>query len=66
MVGITNQLSIEDLYNIHKEKLELEWVAGQQGAKHAIIHDDEPPSTKKKTNNTQKKATAEDDGTNAC
>ncbi|MCZ6803803.1 MAG: HPr(Ser) kinase/phosphatase [Proteobacteria bacterium] len=55
MAGITNQLSIEDLYNIHHEKLKLEWVAGQQGAKHAIIRDEEPPpeqkTSKKKTSN---------------
>lgn len=41
MAGLTNQLSIEDLYNIHCEKLRLEWIAGKQGAKHAIIRDDE-------------------------
>jgi HPr kinase/phosphorylase len=47
MAGLTNQLSIEDLYNIHHEKLQLEWIAGQQGAKHAIIRDEEPPPEKK-------------------
>lgn len=47
MVGITNQLSIEDLYNIHKDKLDLEWIAGQQGAKHAIMREEEPASTSK-------------------
>jgi HPr kinase/phosphorylase len=40
MAGLTNQLSIEDLYNIHRDKLKLEWAAGQQGAKHAIIRDE--------------------------
>ena len=54
MAGITNQLSIEDLFNIHREKLMLEWVAGQQGAKHAIVRGDEQTAetlkkTKKKT-----------------
>jgi HPr kinase/phosphorylase len=44
MTGLTNQLSIEDLYNIHRDKLKLEWIAGQQGAKHAIIRDDEQTS----------------------
>jgi HPr kinase/phosphorylase len=47
MPGLTNELSIEDLYTIHHEKLELEWVAGQQGAKHAIIRDEQLPPTKK-------------------
>jgi HPr kinase/phosphorylase len=41
MTGLTNQLSIEDLYNIHRDKLKLEWIAGQQGGKQAIIRDDE-------------------------
>jgi HPr kinase/phosphorylase len=47
MAGITNQLSIEDLYEIHREKLELKWIAGQQGAKHAIIREEDPPPAKK-------------------
>ncbi|GJM05742.1 MAG: HPr kinase/phosphorylase [marine bacterium B5-7] len=47
MPGLTNELSIEDLYNIHHEKLELDWVAGQQGAKHAIIREEQPPPIKK-------------------
>lgn len=52
MPGLTNELSIEDLYSIHHEKLELEWVAGQQGAKHAIIREEQaaPTTSKKKTN----------------
>jgi HPr kinase/phosphorylase len=41
MPGLTNQLSVEDLFNIHRDKLKLEWVAGQQGDRHAIIRDDE-------------------------
>ncbi len=55
MVGITNQLSIEDLYTIHKEKLDLEWISGQQGAKHAIIRE-EFPTQKKKTRSKKKTA----------
>ncbi len=55
MVGITNQLSIEDLYNIHKDKLDLEWIAGQQGAKHTIIREEEPAPTAK--NRGKKKTT---------
>lgn len=62
MVGITNQLSIEDLYNIHKEKLELEWVAGQQGSKHAIVREEEPlPQKKSGKKKTNKKKTAPKD-----
>jgi HPr kinase/phosphorylase len=45
MAGLTNQLSIENLYNIHRDKLKLEWVAGQQGGKHSIIRDDEVTTT---------------------
>lgn len=32
-----NQLTIEDLYNIQHEKLELEWIAGQQGIRRQIL-----------------------------
>jgi HPr kinase/phosphorylase len=41
MTGLTNQLSIEDLYNIHRDNLELEWIAGQEGGKLATIRDEE-------------------------
>ncbi len=41
MPGLTNQLNVEDLFNIHRDKLKLEWLAGQQGGKNAIIRDDE-------------------------
>ena len=63
MVDITNQLSIEDLFNIHKEKLQLEWVAGQQGAKHAIVRGEEPTVVKKKTKRktTKKKSSKQND-----
>ena len=61
MAEITNQLSIKDLYNMHHEKLKLEWVAGQQGARHAIIRDEDPPpeqkTSKKKTSNKNKQNT---------
>jgi HPr kinase/phosphorylase len=61
MPGLTNQLSIEDLYNIHHEKLGLEWIAGQQGAKHAIIRDEQPTPSKKssKKKTSKKKQTVE-------
>lgn len=59
MPGLTNELSIEDLYTIHHEKLELEWVAGQQGAKHAIIRDEQLRPTKKSSKKkTSKKSHA--------
>ena len=54
MADITNQLSIENLYNIHKEKLRLEWVAGQQGSKHAIIRGEAPSENKKPAKKTTK------------
>jgi len=41
MPGPTNQLSVEDLFSIHRNKLKFEWVAGQQGGRHPIIRDDE-------------------------
>ncbi len=37
MADITDQLSIAELYRLHKDKLRLEWIAGRQGARHAII-----------------------------
>jgi HPr kinase/phosphorylase len=44
MAGLTNQLSIEELYNIHRDKLELEWVAGQKEGKQANIQNEEQSS----------------------
>ena len=37
MPDITLQLSVQDLFNIHNEKLRLTWIAGQQGGKRLII-----------------------------
>lgn len=48
MTSLTNQISIEDLYHRHKDKLLLEWIAGQQGAKHAIVHQQEQGTGGKK------------------
>lgn len=45
MAGLTNQLSTEDLFNVHRDKLKLEWVAGQQGAKQALIRNEELSSS---------------------
>ncbi len=50
MTGLTNQLSIEDLYNIHRDNLELEWIAGQDGGKLATIRD-EDQATPESSNN---------------
>ncbi len=59
MTGLTNQLSIDDLYATHHKKLELKWVAGQQGAKHAIVRDEE--ATKKPSKkNTRKRSSSLD------
>ncbi len=48
MSDITNQLSIEDLYNIHKETLKLKWEAGPQSTEHAIIRSERPSETEGK------------------
>ncbi|MEM6998282.1 MAG: HPr(Ser) kinase/phosphatase [Pseudomonadota bacterium] len=45
MPGLTNQLSVEELFNIHRDKLKLEWIAGMDGAKHTVTRDEEQPST---------------------
>lgn len=37
MNDMMNQLAVEDLYNIHHEKLGLQWIAGQQGKKRYIV-----------------------------
>lgn len=37
MADITDRLGIDELYRRHKAKLRLEWIAGRQGARHAII-----------------------------
>ena len=68
MTGIINQFNIEDLYNIHHEKLQLEWVAGQQGAKHAIVRDDDLlpviNTSKKKARNKKQLKTATESSSN--
>lgn len=42
MADITDRLSIDELYRRHKAKLRLEWIAGRQGARHAIIRAADP------------------------
>ena len=41
MTGPTNQLSVEELFNIHRDKLELEWIAGQEGKKRTFACEEE-------------------------
>lgn len=50
MAGLTNQLSVEDLFNIHRDKLGLEWVAGQNGGELAIVRDEELTSSEPSSN----------------
>jgi len=45
MTGLSNQLSVEELYNIHHDNLKLEWIAGQEGAKHSFVRDEELSSS---------------------
>lgn len=37
MSETTLQLTVQDLFNIHSEKLQLAWIAGQQGSKRVIF-----------------------------
>lgn len=37
MTGPREQLTVQDLYDIHSDKLKLEWIAGQQGNRHCIV-----------------------------
>ena len=62
MSDVANKLSIEDLFSIQHEKLQLEWIAGNRGAKNTIVRENiitaktsntkkrEPTSKKKKEN----------------
>ena len=47
MNEMVNHLTVEELYNIHHEKLGLQWIAGQQGKKRNILPEetkDQPPT----------------------
>ena len=47
MNEMVNHLTVEELYNIHHEKLGLQWLAGQQGKKRNILPEetkDQPPT----------------------
>ena len=37
MSDTTQQLTVQELFNIHHEKLQLTWIAGQQGGKRLIV-----------------------------
>ena len=37
MSDTTQQLTVQELFNIHHEKLQLTWIAGQQGGKRPIV-----------------------------
>lgn len=50
MAGPTNQLSVEELFNIHRDKLELEWIAGQDGKKRAFACEEEQNNQKDSNN----------------
>ncbi len=58
-MGNTNQLAIQEFFEAQKEKLQLEWEAGQQGSNHIILPDyeaytQEEKARKKKINNPNK------------
>ena len=40
MAEVVNQLTVQDLYANHCEKLSLQWIAGQQGGKSSIVPED--------------------------
>lgn len=50
MTGLTNQLSVEELFNIHRDNLDLEWVAGREGGKQLIVRDEELTSSEPSAN----------------
>ena len=50
MAGLTNQLSVEELFNIHRDNLALEWIAGQEGGKLVIVRDEEQTSAETSSN----------------
>ena len=56
MSDITNKLSIEDLFSIQHERLQLKWIAGKRGAKNTIVR--ENIITAKTSNAKKKEATS--------
>jgi HPr kinase/phosphorylase len=65
MSEITNKLTVGELFDIQYERLQLEWVAGKQGAKHTIVRGNvtstitKTGEVKKRKNTSQKKKEAE-------
>lgn len=45
MAGLSNQLSVEELFNIHRDTLDLEWIAGEEGKKRVIVREEEQTSS---------------------
>jgi len=56
MSDVTNKLSIEDLFSIQHERLQLKWIAGKRGAKNTIVR--ENIITAKTSNAKKKEATS--------
>ena len=56
MSVVTNKLSIEDLFSIQHERLQLKWIAGKRGAKNTIVR--ENIITAKTSNAKKKEATS--------
>ena len=52
MSDVTNKLSIEDLFSIQHERLQLEWIAGKCGAENTIVRENIITA---KTSNAKKK-----------
>lgn len=55
-----NQLSVEDIFNQHSEKLQLDWVAGQHGGKRVIFPETQESETKKKKKTASSKGSKEE------
>ena len=52
MSYVTNKLSIEDLFSIQHERLQLAWIAGKCGAENTIVRENIITA---KTSNAKKK-----------
>ncbi len=55
MTDSKNQLSVEDLFNQHSEKLQLSWVAGQHGGKRVICPETMDEKDKRSTSSKRPK-----------
>ena len=65
MSDVTNKLSIEDLFSIQHERLQLEWIAGERGAKNTIVRENiitiKTSNAKKKGATSKKKKKKENE-----